>query len=147
MAQTSGARAIEAIRRGDSVATPSGPRQVALAIRQPRDGRKLYSVNGCNFQFTAAHPFLSGASLLGPEHPGLLAVNPRELAVQTPTLSDSGIASIAPGQSLLQFQDGALRATPITGVQVTESQPEAAGACADTEWVYDLYLAPDRQRR
>ncbi|CCF97244.1 MULTISPECIES: Hint domain-containing protein [Ralstonia solanacearum species complex] len=134
-------RAIETLRPGDCIATPAGPRAVALVSNALRGDRQFYALNGGAVSFTASHPFVNAANPGGASEPGnppyLYAVRPSSLGQVVPTLSRFGVAELGPGVTLLGWRDGGAEPIPVTSV-------DAVAAPADpTELVYDVIVASE----
>lgn len=135
-------RAIELVRAGDLVMTPSGARSVVLLVNEELAGRYLYSLNECAAKFTALHPFVRA----GEEHePKLAAIEPRHLGFNMPTMHALGITPLTEDTVLHAYQTTEYEAEPTNSTigQVLEHEPQAN--VNGEQLVYDLILEPNEQ--
>ena len=122
---------IDAVRAGQTVATPRGPRRVLMVAEPARGERPLCSLPGFDFRFTASHPFLHGEGAGGAR---LAAVDPVRLTAAVATAADGGAAPLRRGTPLLAWDRegvGEIEAGPVS----TAVPPKGSA-----ETLYDLVL-------
>lgn len=121
-------RAIEDVRVGDEVATPTGPRAVILRPQPLRGDRVLERFEGTSFAFAPSHPFVTADG-----DAAYAAADPESLARSVPTLGQFGIRPLEGAELVRRTGDGKTgpwAAPPLR--TVAEERPET---------LYDLYLA------
>ncbi|WP_225765880.1 Hint domain-containing protein [Inquilinus sp. Marseille-Q2685] len=131
------------VKPGDKVLTRDGTATVAFVARPLRAGRRLYRFAGEGPVFTETHPFLNAA----PPDPAvsvpmLLALDPRRLAWDVPTLGENGIGTLEAGSLLWTRAAGADR-LPVPAAAGRIEEVEDAG----DEGLFDLNLATDSGAR
>ena len=99
-------RSISFVKRGDSIATPRGPRQVMFVSTPCRGSRSLYSFDGHAFRFSGTHPFVTKK--------GYASMEPDTLCNSLPTFLRDNVEDFKAG-TVLQTSCG--HDSTVTGVK------------------------------
>src|SRR5215472_15981258 len=83
-------RAINAVRAGEMLATPNGPKPVIHLVESLLAGRDFCRFEGAGFAFTDAHPFVAAPVLPG-ERSGFFAVDPVGAMLASPGIGALGV--------------------------------------------------------
>lgn len=115
-------KAIASIRRGDTIASPRGPRKVLFVSMSLRGKRDLYSLKGHAFRFSAAHPFVL--------KDGYGCISPELLRWLLPTFAQEAVAELSKDTMLLNPSG---KSVPAGGLQC-----HAFTSGCESEILYDV---------
>ncbi|WP_396587032.1 hypothetical protein [Bermanella sp. R86510] len=128
---------IEQVEVGEQVKTPQGNKPVKVVAQPLRLNRQLYSFPGCNFEFSASHPFVLYDAAKNEQAPYLAAVDPMGLIDLIPSASSIGVVTIGQGLGQKLATYNAASSIEATVINSVNTDPDIGH---EDDILYDLII-------